>query len=991
MEIALKRLRGLEKRLARDPNLRVQYNQFLDEYLALGHMKQVEDTAQDDKGSFYLPHHAVFKTTAGATKIRVVFDASCKSTSGISLNDALLTGPVVQQDLLSILTRFRMFRYVLTADIIKMYRQIQVHPSQTRYQRIMWRDSPVTEVKTYELTTVMYGTSSASYLATRCLKHLAELRHDKYPAGLIRVQRDFYMDDLLTGADSITEAREARDEVIALLREGGFELSKWLSSCPELLDHMHDSSDNVMTINEGRNSSILGIHWNQTQDRFYLSYKLEAQAVVSKRTILSEISSLFDPLGLLGPIIVLAKLIMQDLCTDPRSVQLHGFCDASERAYGACVYIRTWVGTTEFRSELLCSKSRVAPIKSVSLPRLELAAVLLLSQLVSKVKVAIGLTDIPIFLWSDSTITLNWISSPSRRWTVFVANRVGEIQRTSDIDSWRHISSASNPADIISRGLEPHDLLSSPLWWHGPEFLASIEEYWPNSTFKHLENVLERKGPTAAVVAIETSLPEELILKYFDLNKVCRILAYCLRFNKARRPDKPTPFISHLESLFALMLLCKAVQRRSFHLEYKALSKDEPLGKSSQLNSLMPFISSDGLIRVGGRIQNSDLIYDARHPIVLPRSHELTKRIIEREHIHNAHAGIQATMAAVRQRFWPLSLRSSARKIIQGGVTCFKAKPVLSEVVMGSLPAGRVTVSRPFHHSGVDYAGPLMLRGGKRRNARLGKAYVSIFVCFSTKAVHIELVSDLTSNTFIGALKRFSARRGKPACMYSDNGTTFVGAQGQLKEFFEFFNDNQTQSEIRHFLRDQNTSWNFIPPNAPHVGGLWEAAVKSAKYHLNRIVGKAHLTFEEMSTVLYEIEAILNSRPITPLSEDPNDLACLTPGHFLVGTPLNSFPYEELNDVNENRLLRWQRVEQLRQHFWSSWSSKYLHSLQERSKWRSNKGRQLQLNQLVLLKQQNLAPLQWLIGRVEKTHPGPDGQIRTATIRTASGSFVRPN
>ncbi|XP_071638452.1 uncharacterized protein [Temnothorax longispinosus] len=347
-------------------------------------------------------------------------------------------------------------------------------------------------------------------------------------------------------------------------------------------------------------------------------------------------------------------------------------------------------------------------------------------------------------------------------------------------------------------------------------------------------------------------------------------------------------------------------------------------------------------------------------------------------------------MAAVRQRFWPLSLRSSARKIIQGCVTCFKAKPVLSEVVMGSLPAGRVTVSRPFHHCGVDYAGPLMLREGKRRNARLGKAYVSIFVCFSTKAVHIELVSDLTSNAFIGALKRFSARRGKPACIYSDNGTTFVGAQGQLKEFFEFFNDNQTQSEIRHFLRDQNTSWNFIPPNAPHVGGLWEAAVKSAKYHLNRIVGKAHLTFEEMSTVLYKIEAILNSRPITPLSEDPNDLACLTPGHFLVGTPLNSFPYEELNDVNENRLLRWQRVEQLRQHFWSRWSSEYLHSLQERNKWRSNKGRQLQLNQFVLLKQQNLAPLQWLIGRVEKTHPGPDGQIRTATIRTASGSFVRP-
>jgi len=400
-------------------------------------------------------------------------------------------------------------------------------------------------------------------------------------------------------------------------------------------------------------------------------------------------------------------------------------------------------------------------------------------------------------------------------------------------------------------------------------------------------------------------------------------------------------------------------------------------------------MTSDGIIRVGGRLHKSTLEFNAC-PILLSRGHELAKRIIEQEHVRNAHAGVQATMATVRQRFWPLSLRSSVRKIIQNCVTCFKAKPALSEAIMGSLPVGRVTVSRPFYHCGVDYAGPLMLREGKRRNARLSKAYISIFVCFATKAMHIELVSDLTSSVFIAALKRFSARRGKPAFMYSDNGTTFVGAQGQLKQFFDFLKSEETQSEIKHFLREQSTSWSFIPPNAPHFGGLWEAAVKSAKIHLNRIVGKAHLTFEEMSTVLYEIEAILNSRPLTPLSEDPNDLACLTPGHFLVGTSLNSFPYEYLEDISENRLLRWQRVEQIRQHFWRRWSSEYLQSLQERNKWRINKGRQLKLNQLVLLKQQGLAPLQWLLGRVEKIHPGPDGQIRTATIKTASGSFLRP-
>lgn len=342
------------------------------------------------------------------------------------------------------------------------------------------------------------------------------------------------------------------------------------------------------------------------------------------------------------------------------------------------------------------------------------------------------------------------------------------------------------------------------------------------------------------------------------------------------------------------------------------LVKNKPLDPVSKLLALSPFLSDDGLLRVGGRLGNSNLRFEACHPILLPRDHILTRRIIEHEHSRSGHAGAQATMATVRQRFWPLSLRSITRKIIRGCVTCFKVKPIMSEAIMGSLPAGRVTESRPFFHCGVDYAGPLLLREGKRRNAKITKAYIAIFVCFVTKAVHIELVSDLTSDTFIAALKRFASRRGKPECLYSDNGTIFVGAQRQLQECFDFLNTKTTQVDIKSFLRTQEITWIFIPPNAPHFGGLWEAAVKSAKNHLYRIVGRAHLTCEEMMTVLTEIEAILNSRPLSPLSEDPNDLSYLSPNHFLVGAPLNSYPCHDLTDVSENRLIKWQRIEQLR-------------------------------------------------------------------------------
>ncbi|XP_024869083.1 uncharacterized protein LOC112452877 [Temnothorax curvispinosus] len=407
---------------------------------------------------------------------------------------------------------------------------------------------------------------------------------------------------------------------------------------------------------------------------------------------------------------------------------------------------------------------------------------------------------------------------------------------------------------------------------------------------------------------------------------------------------------------YALKVACRTVQRHAFVEEYQSLSKGTPINASSKLLTMSPFLDEDGLLRVGGRLKNSELSADARHPILLPAKHELTKRLILREHIRNKHAETQTTMAFVRQQFWPLSLRSTTRKITRNCVACFKAKPAQSEAIMGSLPSGRVTISKPSSHCGVDYAGPVNLKEGKRRNARICKAYISIFVCFATKAVHIELVSDLTSDAFLATLRRFISRRGRPVNIYSDNGTTFVGANKQIKELYDFVASEQVQTNVKDFLRDQETSWSFIPPNAPHFGGLWEAAVKSAKYHLSRIVGQAHLTFEEMTTVLCEIEAILNSRPLTQLSNDPNDLTPLTPGHFLVGTPFNSIPSPDLTDVSENRLTRWQLVQQLQQHFWRKWSTEYLSSLQERSKWKKNLGAALEPGRLVLIKQQGLAP-----------------------------------
>ncbi|XP_018404138.1 PREDICTED: uncharacterized protein LOC108780819 [Cyphomyrmex costatus] len=1006
-EIALNRLRGLEKRFDRQPEFKALYSEFINEYVKLGHMRPVKSIQSSEESlSVFLPHHGIFKTTGQISKIRVVFDASCKDSSGLSLNDVLMVGPVVQQDLVSILMRFRMFRYAIVADIIKMYRQILVHPSQTCLQRILWRENPTDQVSTYELLTLTYGTSSAPYLATRCLIYLANLFSSKYLTGSKHLICDFYMDDMLAGADTIKEAEVIRDEMIELLREGGFELDKWASNCPGLMKGLDNQNNKIININDDIEARILGIRWNRVKDTFHFHCEPVPASKFTKRIIVSEVTRVFDPLGLLGPVVVLAKLIIQELWqigiewdeavppdihmrwitlrsqlevlnqlqiprvvkfdSNSQLVQIHGFSDASQRAYGACVYLRTKVGPHNYRIELLCSRSRVAPLKAVSLPRLELCAALLLARLISKVCEPVQLEHAKKFFWSDSMITLNWIGAPSRKWTPFVANRVGEIQRLTEFKDWQHVRSSNNPADVLLRGLNPKELIDNDLWWHGPPFLQDDDDLWPRGDIiQSHEDLPESRMVSSIATLTEGCVINQLLARFSRLSKIIRIVAYCLRFSKKNRPSNPSILISPTEASHALNIVCKAVQKQSFSKDYEVLQRKDSIAVTSNIRSLTPFIDESGLLRVGGRLGNSNLESNARHPILIPRNHILTQLIIEQEHKRNLHAGLQATMANVRQQFWSLSLRSATRRVIQNCITCFKVKPRFSEAIMGSLPAGRVTMSRPFTHCGVDYAGPVSIKEGKRRNGKHSKAYVSIFVCFATRAVHIELVSDLTTDAFIAAFKRFISRRGKPSKMYSDNGTSFVGARNQIKEF-------------------------FIPRNAPHVSGLWEAAVKSAKHHLTRIAGQAHLTFEKLQTALCEIEAVLNSRPITPLSTDPNDLEYLTPGHFLIGEPLNSFPCRDVSDVNENRLIRWHRVEQIRQHFWRRWSTEYLHSLQERTKWRANKGLQLQPNQLVLIKQQNLAPLQWMLGRIQQIHPGADNVARTATVKTVNGSLVRP-
>jgi hypothetical protein len=436
-------------------------------------------------------------------------------------------------------------------------------------------------------------------------------------------------------------------------------------------------------------------------------------------------------------------------------------------------------------------------------------------------------------------------------------------------------------------------------------------------------------------------------------------------------------------------VIVKSIQKRSFAEEYHQLSTGGGIEKNSTIRNLSPVLDENGVIRVGGRIRNANLAYNQKHPVLIPKNHNVTEAIIRHFHVKNLHSGTQSTLASIRQQYWPIAGRNKIKQIIHKCISCFRPKPIIAQQKMGDLPVKRLEPARPFINSGLDYCGPILIKTHRGRGKQKTiKAYVCLFICLSTKAIHIELVSDLTADTFLDALKRFVSRRGTVKSIISDNATNFIKANKDLIDLHQFFQNSEISRKLVTTLSNENIQWKFIPPRTPNFGGLWEAGVKSVKFHIKRVVGETVLTYDELYTLLTRIEACLNSRPLVPMSNDPNDLTAITPGHFLIGEALTAPLEPDLIELKINRLSRHQLLERLRQHFWKRWRTEYLSYLQGRTKWQSPSP-SLQPGDLVLLVEDNVPPLCWPLGRIQQVHPGSDGNVRVVTVKTNRGTYKR--
>ncbi|XP_018407562.1 PREDICTED: uncharacterized protein LOC108783489 [Cyphomyrmex costatus] len=995
-------------------------------------MSRVEENAsKSPQDIYYIPHHPIIKSGALTSKLRVVFDASALSESGVSLNNKLLVGPQLQDTLCDLLLKFRMHQYVLTADLEMMYRQILVRKQDRDLQRILWRSNSNEEIQIFRLNTLTYGTSSAPFLAVRCLKELAIQEADTHPTAAKVLQCDFYMDDLLTGTHTVEEACRLQQELMELLQRGKFNLRKWRSNNTKVFSSLAQDSeqDEFLVLNKHEVLKTLGLYWNSETD--YLQYEVQIKEELSatKRQVLSSSSKIFDPLGLIEPVLVVAKQLMQQLWKEKLSwdeelpphlqdswskycrsinstqallvsrncnpgnpsllVDLHVFCDASERAYGACIYACSLNQDGRATAHLMCSKSRIAPLKPLTLPRLELNAAHLAAKLFSSVNHVLSNKINNVSFWTDSTITLSWIKTSPHKLKTYVANRVAEIQRHTSSKDWDHVPSSDNPADLLSRGTTTEDLKDNYLWWHGPRWLVQPSERPIQEVFS-LEDMPEAKRETKREITL-AAIPDmhDILYKFSSIIKLKRVIAYCMRFTNNLRGIKRKGSLSIEELEQANIIIIRLVQRQVYEREIEDLQNGREVHRKSKLLTLRPFLDEQGLIRVGGRIRHAEINIDQKHPYILPSKNHITTLMLREEHKRLLHCGPEQLLASIRLRYWPLSGRHEARKVTRQCLECFRLKPKPLEAVMSDLPKDRLQGTvRPFAVSGVDYAGPIQIREGRRRGRiPLMKGYIALFVCFHTKAVHLEAVTDLTTEAFLAALRRFTSRRGLCTTLYSDNATNFVGAARELKEVYQFIKDQTDEIEARLALK--SIHWKFIPPRSPNFGGLWEAAVKVTKRHLYTVTRNLVMTYEEFSTLLTEIEAVLNSRPLIPLSSHPDDLAVLTPAHFLLGESQAEPAQRNFLNMPVNTLSRWQHQQRVRQHFWSRWQKEYLHQLQMRTKWYHD-STALAVGTIVLLMDEQNPPSKWTLGRVTELHKGNDNVARVATVKTAHGIYKRP-
>ena len=1034
---ASSRLSSVRRKLSADSELYVEYDSVIQKMISSGYARRA-DTSKDKPGKKWIvPHFAVFNKG----KMRVVFDFSAKF-KGKCLNNELIQGPNLTNPMIGVILRFRKEDIAYTADIEAMYYQVSVPEDQRSLLRFLyWPNGDLNaEPVEYELCVHPFGAVSSGSCAIFALKRTADEEEATFgPDAANAIHRNFYVDDHLNSVDSVEKGKKLFTATREMCSSSGFNLTKFVSNSPELMAQVPSECLAPQSIDLSMSkqpipldSWILGVFWVLESDSLEFRIVLKDKPL-TRKGVLATIGSVFDPTGLAGPFVLPGRVVLQkstkekagwdDLLSDalrfawekwraelPQleqikmrrcykppgfksvSASLHSFSDACDYGYGMVTYLRQVSDQGEVCASFVMAKSRVVPVKQTTVPRMELTAAVVSAEVTALVKEELDMSLASETYWVDSTIALGYIQNETKRARTYVANRQNKILRLTAKESWNHIDTKVNPADYASRGLTVAEEDKVNVWLNGPQMLWEKDD---PSEKPRLHVSVPEDDPEIqlsincnATVVTETNSVLSFLETYSSWTEMKDTLATATIFIDVLHEQREDPSLTVADISKAEKLIIRMLQDKWYSKEKECLQSNSRVLKSSTIIKLDPFLDGDQLLRVGGRLRKGHLQDMEKHPIILPKKEAIVERIIAHYHEEIAHLGRTSTLGEIRtQGYWVINGGSQVKKLIDKCRRCRELRGRPETQKMADLPEERVSCDEPpFTCCGADMFGPLITKEGRKELKRYG----IIFTCYSCRGVHIETTTSMNTDSFILALRRFLSRRGPVRSIRSDNGGNFVGVEEEMKKALK----EMDHGRIRAFLLKHSCDWiewQKNPPESSHMGGIWERQIRTVRSVLSGLL-KEHsgrLDDESLTTLLVEVESIVNSRPLAVDNLNDETVDPLTPNHLLTMKSKVLLPPPgvfQKADVYCRR--RWRAVQHLANVFWERFSKEYVRVSQVRQKW-NTPHRNISVNDIVLVLDKDLPRNRWSKGRVVEVFPGEDGLVRHVDVKTSAKTILK--
>ncbi|XP_060772289.1 uncharacterized protein LOC132883105 [Neoarius graeffei] len=1052
----LNRFKSLEKSFSRKPDMKDHFFGFMEKILEQGHA-EVAPPLKEHEECWYLPLFGVYHPKKpGQIRVVFDSSCQHDGVSlndvlltGPDLNNSLL-GVLIRfrREAIAITTDIQqMFHCFVVRPQDRNFLRFFWYRDNDESKGVI----------EFRMKVHVFGNSPSPSVAIYGLRQAAKEGEAEYGEDAREfVERDFYIDDGLKSLPSAAVAIDLLKRTQEMLACSNLRLHKITSNSEEVMKAFptEDHASGLRDLNLGQDTlpvqRTLGVTWDLKSDTFTFQVSGDKKPF-TRRGVLSTINGLYDPLGFAAPVVIRGKALLRDLTADTRdwdaplpsdkqvlwdqwrdslqglqalkiprpytqtspSAALHRelcvFSDASILAIGAVAYLRVTDQGGGLHVGFILGKAKLAPRPDLTIPRLELCAAVLAVDIAETIKAEMDIPVDKVTFFTDSKIVLGYINNEKRRFYVFVNNRVQRIRRSSEPQQWRYVASNQNPADLATRSV-PAARLKDTTWLTGPSFLTRSEQSTYSADNFDLVNPDEDADVRPEVTALSTTAEEhhldtQRFERFSTLKALFRSVASLIHIASSFKRDplkepgdcKGWHYCAESHNTDNLSkaknVIIKAVQEEAYQEELQCIRNKKNIPKDSPLLTLNPVMGEDGILRVGGRISQANISPGEKNPIIIPGRHHLAVLIVRHYHEQCQHQGRHLTEGAVRVAgYWIVGAKRCVSSLIFKCVTCRRLRGKCEVQKMADLPSDRVSMEPPFTYVGVDVFGPWTVSTRRTRGGHANdKRWAVLFTCLSVRAIHIEIIESMDTSSFINAVRRFIAIRGPVKQMRSDRGTNFVGACKELN-----ISSNLDESKVSQFLADQGCKWTFNPPHASHMGGAWERMIGVTRSILDSMmlqIGPSRITHEVLATFMAEASAIVNSRPLIPVSTDPDDPSVLAPTSLLTQklgpTPVPSGEFRGKDLFRR----QWKQVQSLASTFWDRWRKQYLSTLQPRRKWQADK-QNITVGTVVLMKDCQSKRNDWPLARITKVFPSEDGRVRKVEVKVADKEgvklFLRP-